>query len=88
MIRFEPVVKPAQFEERAEQAGAAWLVHEATALGGLTGGLVGRLLDARVLALLFGALLLFVALQMIRQLRATMDDFALEFLNLTERNFT
>jgi len=24
----------------------------------------------------------------IRQLRATMDDFALEFLNLTERNFT
>jgi biopolymer transport protein TolQ len=24
----------------------------------------------------------------IRQMRATMDDFALEFLNLTERNFT
>jgi uncharacterized membrane protein YfcA len=43
----------------------------ATALGGLTGGLVGRYLDARVLALLFGLLLLFVAVQMIRQLRAS-----------------
>jgi uncharacterized protein len=43
----------------------------ATALGGLTGGLVGRYLDARVLALLFGLLLLFVALQMTRQLRAS-----------------
>lgn len=43
----------------------------ATALGGMTGGLVARFLDARMLALLFGVLLLFVALQMIRQLRAT-----------------
>ena len=42
----------------------------ATALGGLTGGLVSRYLDARMLALLFGVLLLFVALQMTRQLRA------------------
>lgn len=42
----------------------------ATALGGLTGGLAARFLDARMLALLFGVLLLFVALQMLRQLRS------------------
>ena len=40
----------------------------ATALGGLTGGIVSRYLDARMLALLFGILLLFVAAQMTRQL--------------------
>jgi uncharacterized protein len=49
--------------------GVALLV--ATALGGLTGGVVARFLDARTLALLFGLLLLFVALQMARQLMAT-----------------
>ena len=43
----------------------------ATALGGLTGGLVSRYLDARMLALLFGILLLFVAIQMTRQLRGS-----------------
>ena len=43
----------------------------ATAAGGLTGGLVSRYLDARMLALLFGTLLLFVALQMTRQLRGS-----------------
>jgi uncharacterized protein len=43
----------------------------ATAAGGLTGGLVSRYLDARMLALLFGILLLFVAIQMTRQLRGS-----------------
>ena len=43
----------------------------ATALGGLTGGIVSRYLDARTLALLFGILLLFVAIQMTRQLRGS-----------------
>lgn len=43
----------------------------ATALGGLTGGIVSRYLDARILALLFGILLLFVAIQMTRQLRGS-----------------
>ncbi len=43
----------------------------ATALGGLTGGVVARFLDGRLLALLFGVLLLFVALQMTRQLRGS-----------------
>lgn len=43
----------------------------ATALGGLTGGIVSRSLDAKVLAFLFGILLLFVAIQMTRQLRGS-----------------
>lgn len=43
----------------------------ATALGGLTGGFVARYLDGRLLAILFGALLLFVAIQMTRQLRGS-----------------
>lgn len=43
----------------------------ATALGGLTGGIVSRSLDGRLLALLFGILLLFVAVQMARQLRGS-----------------
>lgn len=43
----------------------------ATALGGLTGGIVSRYLDARILALLFGILLVFVAIQMTRQLRGS-----------------
>lgn len=43
------------------------LLLTATALGGLTGGLSASLLDARVLSLLFGLLLLLVALHMLRQ---------------------
>lgn len=43
----------------------------ATALGGLTGGFVARYLDGQLLAILFGALLLFVAIQMLRQLRGS-----------------
>lgn len=43
----------------------------ATALGGLTGGFVARYLDGQLLAILFGALLLFVAIQMTRQLRGS-----------------
>ncbi len=39
----------------------------ATAAGGVTGGLLGGLIDGRALALLFGTLLVFVAVQMIRQ---------------------
>ena len=39
----------------------------ATAAGGISGGLLGSLIDGRVLALLFGSLLVFVAVQMIRQ---------------------
>ncbi|MBA3307315.1 MAG: sulfite exporter TauE/SafE family protein [Chloroflexi bacterium] len=39
----------------------------ATAAGGITGGLLGSVIDGRVLALLFGTLLVFVAVQMIRQ---------------------
>ncbi len=39
----------------------------ATAAGGVTGGLLGSLIDGRLLALLFGTLLVFVAVQMIRQ---------------------
>jgi hypothetical protein len=38
-------------------------------LGGLTGGVTAGYLDARILALLFGLLLTFVALQMVRQIR-------------------
>lgn len=43
----------------------------ATAAGGITGGLLGGLFDGRVLALLFGTLLVFVAIQMIRQRAAS-----------------
>lgn len=39
----------------------------ATAAGGISGGLVGGLLDPRILAGLFGTLLVFVAVQMLRQ---------------------
>ncbi len=39
----------------------------ATAAGGISGGLLGSLIDGRLLALLFGTLLVFVAVQMIRQ---------------------
>jgi uncharacterized membrane protein YfcA len=51
----------------------------ATAIGGLVGGLTGQLVEGRVLALLFAALLVFVAFQMSRQLwgpppRAADDD--------------
>jgi len=45
----------------------------ATALGGLTGGLVSRYLDAKILSLLFGILLVFVAIQMTRQLRGSVS---------------
>jgi uncharacterized membrane protein YfcA len=41
----------------------------ATVIGGLTGGVTGTFLDGRVLALLFGVLLLLVAAQMAYQLR-------------------
>jgi uncharacterized membrane protein YfcA len=41
----------------------------AASLGGLTGGLTASALDGRVLALLFGILLVAVALQMLRQVR-------------------
>jgi uncharacterized protein len=50
----------------------------ATALGGLSGGLTARFLDGRVLALLFGILLLFVAVQMLRQLRSPTQPTAAE----------
>lgn len=43
----------------------------ATAAGGLTGGLSARFLDGRALSLLFGILLLAVAIQMLRQLRSS-----------------
>ena len=41
----------------------------AATLGGLTGGLTAGYLDGRVLALLFGLLLVAVAIQMLRQIR-------------------
>lgn len=46
----------------------------ATAAGGITGGLLGSLIDGRVLALLFGTLLVFVAIQMLRQRTAPAAD--------------
>ncbi len=42
----------------------------ATAAGGLTGGVTGSYVDARVLATAFGTLLLLVAVQMLRGIRA------------------
>jgi hypothetical protein len=39
----------------------------ATAAGGVTGGLTAELLDGRILAALFGALLVFVVVQMLRE---------------------
>jgi len=43
----------------------------ATAAGGVTGGLIGGYLDPRILAAIFGTLLILVALQMLRQRRST-----------------
>lgn len=48
----------------------------ATAAGGLTGGVTGSHVDGRVLAIAFGTLLLLVAIQMARGLRATLAPTA------------